>query len=674
MENSILDTVRAPLVQEAKRSPNLLTDLAGLEKYIAESYSSRSFIELLQNADDAGSSRMLVKRIKQYIIIANDGRTFTAQDFESLCRSAASKKERQSSIGFRGIGFKSVVGFAKRIHIFSGKLEATFCRELTSKIIPKAGSVPLIRIPHPIDPKTESILSAEVEYIFQKGYKTIFVLSDLVADFVENEFESLAPSSLLFLRNVKEVTLDSTSLVTYIAVRKKINKSTFLVELSIHNLKQNWIVFNNEDISLTVQKEGDRYINIPATEAVVHAFLPTSEETGFSFKVNGNISTDPSRLRVIHDENTLNTILKIADLYVTLLKKCFNPDNIFSKQNLIEVLLPLFDPRMIKFQKQSFHKQFMEAIIQSASGKFKNLYRRPNWLNSSDSEKLTANAKIKIPPRDVGEVEGVDTLLKSFGVPEVSLNMLSSQLKADHLSTQGAAEIVSHITKQTSTKQISPNSIDKDWRIWTVDNTNISLAKIVTNNSQLDTDFVDIVTEKVGISSELPRLVNAVTDSDIAKAIIPSKETTRTTVVEIQEETTAEPIPSKSVSLVKWRSAEQQVFEILNAEQWSAKDVSRQNIGYDIEAQNPAGETICVEVKSLKYKGQHFSLTSNEEATAREKGKSYVLALVIQQKEQLHVMFIENPLKVIQLERQCRQWVWLCSSYDFTPKIYEFHG
>lgn len=674
MANSILENVRSALLREAEGSPNLLTDLAGLEKYIAESYSSRSFIELLQNADDADSSRMLIKRVNQHIIVANDGRKFTSLDFESLCRSAASKKERRTSIGFRGIGFKSVVGFAKQIHIFSGNLEATFSRELTSAIIPKASSVPLIRIPHPIDTKIQAQLSTVVQKIFQQGYSTIFVFSDLIANFVENEFESLEPTSLLFLRNVKEVTLESASTTTYGAVRTESDKNSSLVELSNNNLKQQWTVFHHEDISITVKKEGNRYIKLPQKEAVVHAFLPTSEETGFSFKINGNISTDPSRLRVIQDDNTLDTINKIADLYIALLKKCFDCTSHFSTENLIEVLLPLFDPRMIKLQKQSFKKQFIESISQSAKGKFKNFYRRPDWLNSNDSSDLAKNANIKIPPRDIGEIEGLDTLLKFFGVQEVTLDMLSSQLKTNHLTTQGAAEVVSHITRQTSTKQISPHTLDKDWKIWTVNNENISLSKIVSEKNELDTDFVDIVTEKIGLSSELPRLVTAITDSKVAKVIIPPKEAKTTKIVEIQKEIENEAIPSKSVSLVKWRSAEQQVLEILNSEEWTAKDVSRQNIGYDIEAINPQGETICVEVKSLKYKGQHFSLTSNEEATAREKGKEYVLALVIQKKDQLHVMFIEEPLKVIQLERQCRQWVWLCSSYDFTPKIYEFHG
>jgi hypothetical protein len=672
--NDMLETVRQSLLKEASGSPNLLSDLAGLEKYIAESYSARSFIELLQNADDAGSTRMLIKRLNEHIIVANDGRKFTASDFESLCRSAASKKERNTSIGFRGIGFKSVVGFAKEIHIISGNLKTTFSRELTSSIIPEASVVPLIRIPHPIAPEILSQLSPEAEEVMNEGYNTIFVFSDLIANFVEAEFESLEPSSLLFLKNVNNINFESNSKIYYSAKRAEIDNNSSSVALSTNSLKQKWIVFNHQNVSIAFQKEGKKYTKIPPKEAVVHAFLPTLEETGFSFKINGNISTDPSRLRVILDDDTIGSIKKISELYISLLKKCFDHTNSISAENLIESLIPQFDPRMIQLQKQSFKKQFMELISKSAVGQFRDFYRRPSWLNSHDSSMLANNSKINIPPRDIGETEGVDNLLKFFGVQELTLDMLSTHLKSDHLTTQGAAEIVSYITKQSSTKQISPDTLNKEWKIWTVNNENLSLSEVVNNKRELDTDFIDIVTEKVGISSELPRLVNAITDPKIARIIVPPKEIKPTNVVEIKEEIDNKAIPTNNVSLVKWRSAEQQVLEILNSEEWTAKDVSRQNIGYDIEATNPQGETIFVEVKSLKYEGQDFSLTSNEEATAREKGKAYILALVIQKKDQLHVMFIENPLKVIQLERQCRQWVWLCSSYDFIPKIYEFHG
>ena len=137
--------------EEAVNSPALLSDLAGLENYIAESYNARSFVELMQNADDAGATRIVIPTIRESLLVANDGREFTQTDFESLCRSAASSKLRGPSIGFRGIGFKSVVGFAKAIHLFSGELEATFSRDLTARAIPLATRVPLVRIPHPIE-------------------------------------------------------------------------------------------------------------------------------------------------------------------------------------------------------------------------------------------------------------------------------------------------------------------------------------------------------------------------------------------------------------------------------------------------------------------------------------------------------------------------------------------
>ena len=142
------EEVRQNLLNEAIASPNLLSDLAGLENYIAESYNNRSFIELLQNADDAKASKFKIVKKSDLLFVANNGRVFNQSDLESLCRSASSNKLRGETIGYRGIGFKSVVGFAKEIHLFSGEIELTFSKELTKKEISQADRVPLIHIPH----------------------------------------------------------------------------------------------------------------------------------------------------------------------------------------------------------------------------------------------------------------------------------------------------------------------------------------------------------------------------------------------------------------------------------------------------------------------------------------------------------------------------------------------
>lgn len=46
----IINSLRTEFIQEAQSAPKLFKDLAKVEHYIAESYKTRSFIELIQNA------------------------------------------------------------------------------------------------------------------------------------------------------------------------------------------------------------------------------------------------------------------------------------------------------------------------------------------------------------------------------------------------------------------------------------------------------------------------------------------------------------------------------------------------------------------------------------------------------------------------------------------------
>lgn len=196
--------IREDLLKEAKSSPNLLSDLAGLESYIAQSYNNRSFIELLQNADDAKSTKFKIIKENDYLLVANNGRIFNDQDLESLCRSASSNKVRGENIGHRGIGFKSVVGFAKEIHIISGQMEITFSKIKTKEEISHAKNLPLIRIPHDIDSEIKTEIKTTLDKLILETFTTIFIFSGVTAREIELEFEMFETSSLLFLKNITE--------------------------------------------------------------------------------------------------------------------------------------------------------------------------------------------------------------------------------------------------------------------------------------------------------------------------------------------------------------------------------------------------------------------------------------------------------------------------------------
>jgi hypothetical protein len=228
----------------------------------------------------------------------------------------------------------------------------------------------------------------------------------------------------------------------------------------------------------------------------------------------------------------------------------------------------------------------------------------------------------------------------------------------------GAAEIVTHLANLHATKQIGAGEIGSDWKLWPVDQTPLSLDEAKEESKSLAEIFTDLITEKSGIGTELPRMLERLTGASTAAMLLPAKPLAPHQSVG----TVTSDAPNQPFSLKRWRGAEQQVFAVLEAWGWKVEDVSRQNIGYDIEGHTPQGEMVCVEVKSIDYPEQAFTLTNNEEAVARERGDSYRLALVRQTNTHLEIAFIRNPARQLKLTRQCRQWVWECSAYDFNPE------
>ena len=127
------------------------------------------------------------------------------------------------------------------------------------------------------------------------------------------------------------------------------------------------------------------------------------------------------------------------------------------------------------------------------------------------------------------------------------------------------------------------------------------------------------------------------------------------------------PKVTQSSSPKKWRSVEENTLAVLNLNGFRLTDVSAQNLGYDLEGIDPNGDDIYIEVKSLEWQGQKFRMTNNEFAVAQIKKNKYYLALVIQNKETIEIGLVRNPIDSLKLTRQCVQWVWECSEYEFCP-------
>ena len=69
--------------------------------------STRYIYELLQNAEDAGAREFKIYISKERAKIIHNGRPFTEDDVRNICY-ADSKKDPCETIGYLGVGFRSV--------------------------------------------------------------------------------------------------------------------------------------------------------------------------------------------------------------------------------------------------------------------------------------------------------------------------------------------------------------------------------------------------------------------------------------------------------------------------------------------------------------------------------------------------------------------------------------
>ncbi|MEW5877756.1 sacsin N-terminal ATP-binding-like domain-containing protein [Thermoanaerobaculum aquaticum] len=84
--------------------------------------------ELLQNADDAGAKAVRVSFQNDDFVFEHNGRDFNEEDFSSLCRFGFSNKRTLHTIGFRGVGFKSLFSLGDTVELLTPTLAVRFHR------------------------------------------------------------------------------------------------------------------------------------------------------------------------------------------------------------------------------------------------------------------------------------------------------------------------------------------------------------------------------------------------------------------------------------------------------------------------------------------------------------------------------------------------------------------
>jgi hypothetical protein len=291
-----LAALQVQLIDEHTQAPGLFGEIARMEDLLADTYRNRVPYELLQNSDDAESTVVTITALPDGTWSwSNNGRPLSSADAEALCRSASSTKRRGDSIGYRGIGFKSLAAIASRIDIRSSDVAFAFDRTVAAQLLGEQSpsAVPLIRIPCAI--RTAERIDGASFTISGRGGG-------------EAPLDAIDPISLLFLRHVDRVGISTAERVVTISVNREDSRVTLHDQAGAATF--GLLKLGTATIAVPLDARAQSLTGLRGRLA---CGLPLDDEPGLPVAISGDLLTDPSRTHaVVGDESTQRVLADAA--------------------------------------------------------------------------------------------------------------------------------------------------------------------------------------------------------------------------------------------------------------------------------------------------------------------------------------------------------------------------
>ena len=347
---------------------------------------------------------------------------------------------------------------------------------------------------------------------------------------------------------------------------------------------------------------------------------------------------------------------------------------------MVNALIPFMDPRMLQFKKPSFEKYLIEELKSNGEKLFSSSLICPNWLNIKDYSLLTnLNATNQINPKCYN-LGGFLSFAKYLGAKEADLYSFKERINEVQISTLGCVQISVQIFRNIISKKYESEAWLARLKILMVNNQRMSLDQLKNETEIIDKSFISLLIENGLTEFDIKQVLNKFLSAESAEKTF-SETSSENEILRNNNELNkstgwfknvpTKQFPATKSNVHRWRSAEENALEVLNLNGFNLTDVSKQNIGYDIEGFDPDGREIQIEVKSITMVGQKFKLTNNEVAVAQEKQETYYVAVVRQLDDFIEIALISDPVKNLVLNRQCVQWIWECSIYDYNPNKFE---
>jgi hypothetical protein len=292
--------------------------------FFDELYSDRThfIFELLQNAEDAGATKILFSFIEDQLEVSHDGRPFNAgrkDDVRGICGVGKGTKAKDlTQIGKFGIGFKSVYAYTATPEIHSG--DEHFCIEHYVR-------------PYPAAPREPG-----------NGWTTLFVLSldapklkpENARDEIARRLQNMSARTLLFLRNIEKIEYELPDQTGGFYLRGETKRDQARQVSVIGQNKgpdedETWLVFERpvripnsiDDVCIELgfrlmpaeNEQAEKIVRVNDSPLVV--YFPTEKPTQFGFLVQGPYRTTPARDNIRQNDDWNLLLIKETALLIT---------------------------------------------------------------------------------------------------------------------------------------------------------------------------------------------------------------------------------------------------------------------------------------------------------------------------------------------------------------------
>lgn len=250
--------------------------------------------ELLQNADDAAATEASVRLEPGRFQFSHNGEDFTEEHFASLCRFAYSNKRALHTIGFRGVGFKSVFSLGDRVELYTPTLSVAFSKARFTEPV-------WVQRDEECAQDTQVRVAVEDELRLQELRRNL------------REWRE-SPISLLFFRSIRRLSIDGDDLCWARLGRGPVPGSEWLAlngdaSHTVLVVRSEPLPFPQDALEEIGQERllpGEQQESLPpctidlvvGSPGRLYVVLPTGVTTQLPFACNAPFIQDPARLKI----------------------------------------------------------------------------------------------------------------------------------------------------------------------------------------------------------------------------------------------------------------------------------------------------------------------------------------------------------------------------------------